>query len=121
MDKNESGFAGGVLGFYVGVMLGLALFRFPIPHGAFAEAAAGSSPYARMFGGIPGFEIMPTEKRFEAQRSEPRRTEVQRGEPQRDEAQGAEAQRVSMRTRNGSRGDPAAAAARIAPRGNLGD
>ena len=37
---------------YVGVMLGLALFRFPIPHGSIADAVAGSTPYARMFGGI---------------------------------------------------------------------
>ena len=112
MNNNESGFAGGVLGFYVGVMLGLALFRFPIPYGAVSEAAAGATPYARMFGGIPGFEIMPTEKRFE---------------PQRGEAQGAEAQRVSLRTQDSSRGDPAAAAStrvaarRVAPRGDLGD
>ena len=97
MNKNESGFAGGVLGFYVGVMLGLALFRFPLPHGAFAEAAAGSSPYARMFGGIPGFEIGPTEKRLEAQR-------------------------VATPARESSRGDrTATASARVAPRGALGD
>ena len=96
MKKDESGFAGGVLGFYVGVMLGLALFRFPLPHGAFAEAA-GSSPYARMFGGIPGFEIGPTEKRLEAQP-------------------------VARPARESSRGDrTATASARVAPRGTLGD
>ena len=96
MNKNESGFAGGVLGFYVGVMLGLALFRFPLPHGAFAEAA-GSSAYARMFGGIPGFEVIPTEKRLDAQR-------------------------VATRTRERSRDEHAATvSARAAPRGTLGD
>ncbi len=97
MKKEESGFAGGVLGFYVGVMLGLALFPFPIPHGAFAEAAAGSSAYARMFGGVPGFEIIPAEKRLETQRA-------------------------ATRTRERPPGDHAATvSARAAPRGPLGD
>ena len=102
MDENESGFAGGVIGFYVGVMLGLALFRVPILHGTVTEAAADSNPYARLFGGIPGFEIMPTERRFEAQR--------------------AATQRVSTQTQaNPGHGHAATAAARVAPQASPGD
>jgi hypothetical protein len=122
MDENESGFAGGVIGFYVGVMLGLALFRVPILHGTVTEAAADSNPYARLFGGIPGFEIMPTERRFEAQRAATHRVSAQRVWTQRASAQRVSAQRVSTQTQAGpGHGHAATAAARVAPQASHGD
>ncbi len=107
MDENESGFAGGVIGFYVGVMLGLALFRVPILHGTVTEAAADSNPYARLFGGIPGFEIMPTERRFEAQRAATHRVSTRRASAQTQASPG--------------HGHAATAAARVAPQASHGD
>ena len=112
MDENESGFAGGVIGFYIGVMLGLALFRVPILHGTVTEAAADSNPYARLFGGIPGFEIMPTERRFEAQRAATHRVSAQRVWTQRASAQSQASP---------GHGHAATAAARVAPQANPGD
>ncbi len=122
MDENESGFAGGVIGFYVGVMLGLALFRVPILHGTVTEAAADSNPYARLFGGIPGFEIMPTQRRFEAQRAATHRVSTQPASAQRVLTQRVWTQRASAQTQaSPGHGHAATAAARVAPQASHGD